>query len=287
MKLFLFIVLFNIPNYILAQNYVELLFSELKIENPILRSKVKMINQRVYDCNKKGEIKKARTGRASNVYFYFSKNGELKKYIDSIRNAFGGYENVRVIEFYLNDSIIEKTKIDTTLFCKTKYLYSTGLLNKTTYEYWIESLNTYFLYYYDSDGNLTKSLFYKKDEPTQMEIFHYVPDSSVIYRKYYFPDTTVYRKTIKYSFNDKKQIIEQIEQDILYKKEFKYDSLGNLICINYITTKQSWQDKFEYKFDNDGNWVEKRYFHFPSKEYIKEENYKPKRITKREISYYD
>jgi hypothetical protein len=285
MRLALLITFYCIYNLLQAQTNVELPYSLLEIENPVIHGNVKSINQKVYDCKKTGKIDKLRTDRESNLDFYFSVDGKLLKYVDHVRYP----GSTQTIDFYWNDSIVVTLKRDTTLISKSHFEYFNGQLNKLTYKY--TTREAYFLFYYDSIGNIKQSLYYSDGKPSQMEIYEHVPDSFIVIRKIYFPDTLTYRRTYKYTFNDHKQLIQLFEFEGNYHdlKEFRYDSLGNLLCINHVNAiiSQTWLERFEYLLDARGNWIEKRYISLPPKEFIKKKDYNPRKIVKREITYFD
>jgi|SRR5690554_1154702 len=286
--------------------------NDLTTEN--LKGKVKSIKETPYKAIEKfGEVTKGDVyvDYFSNIkYAMYNENGnitEMRKY-DSPEKTLDKY----VYNYDKKGNLIKENKYNSNekLESKKIYKYDDKLnlieLNKYNSERILESKE---IYRYDYKENMVESNEYNSDGTLESKgIYEYNDKENLTEGKLYYSNGKLYYEFIQkrsdkgnmveknywYSFDGASEInyilkydekCNLIESKMYHNKELehtrvcKYDENNNQIEENRYDSfgKLIEVQKYKYKYDDKGNWMEK----------IEYENDIPKKITEREIEYYD
>ncbi len=194
-----------------------------------------------------------------NRYNLYGKVKSFKKTTYDAEEKFGNIEKgVRSIIGDNNQVIfnIKGSKLE-----ENKYYRNGRILRKNVYKY-DEKGDVIEENEYDSDGKLSDKIIYKYDKK-----------GNLIETNRYYADGSLLSKGV-FKYNQKGN---KIETNTYYPNgnldsKLLYDEKGNTIEMTLFNSEY----KFEYVFDNEGNWTNR----------IKFENNIPQQITEREIEYF-
>lgn len=142
---------------------------------------------------------------------------------------------------------------------KYKYYYKEGLLIKKKH------LSNKTLYFYDSNKNQIKELRYRiKGRLTYYVESSYNERNQKIHSEMYnAEDSSLASYTnYKYSIDGKLNQIESYKSDstLSRQKEIHYNNKGDEFLYIINTSSDKFTFRFDYKYDNYGNWVKKQVF---------------------------
>lgn len=207
--------------------------------------------------------------------------------IEEISYYKGGIEGTRS-KYKFNDygkkieelTIIKRNPYD----FKTVYIYEgSGRLIKETKIDGDQKKIYEIVYTYDSIGRLIKEDYFNTF--TTKREYIYGEDNQVTGEKFYNEDDS--RDELNYTYDERGNKTETIAtlfpEKKIYRSSFKYDEKNNIIEELHLNPDGSVQIFSNvYKYNDEGNWIEKESYFSNEKTKLGELKYK----SKKEISYY-
>lgn len=156
---------------------------------------------------------------------------------------------------------------DSTAYDRWTFVYDEhgNMTEETLYDFYDDTLFTYDykdIYIYDDRGNMTenKRVFFPDTTFAYKEIYIYDDKGNKIEENFIYREG--HKSKFTFDYDDKGNKIEAIEwnfDSIVTKDTYKYDDRGNLIeeHRNGMWGDVNCKSTYKYKFDNNGNWIEK------------------------------
>ncbi|MNK17601.1 hypothetical protein D3C87_357930 [compost metagenome] len=266
------------------------------------------------DCTGK-QGKEKRAIKSEKIIYYINGDERRGSFGSDEMNEYDKQGNLLVHSMVLHD---EDTKQDT-IVPSSKFHYKNGLLFKQEdfsvlrggiKNYEVETLydknkkiikvlhhvidqdkvvlgkNSHYYEYGINEENVKKSeVFYYNEDKKKFEFDYRLEQKfdgkNLLEENYFGKDNEIYRST-KNTYNNKKQRVKSINSDTRYNEmTFAYNEKGDVIKYVYTDGEDYIAETvYTYKYDCDGNWIEKT-------EEVKAKGEKePKYTVKREIVYY-
>lgn len=282
MKRHLFYLLIFLPILHFSQIRTRLSFNDLEIMN--LKGEVKEIKERTFEVNKNKLTFDNGLLIPVNFNYFFDESGYVK-YKEGIKKI-DNKEIISTQQYFKFD----KNKIIVDLYLITEFTDIDSIMHKYTYP------NDSIIFNVNTSGSyrgLTEKTF-RKENLDLTELYH--PGEKVLETKKikYNIDNKIIsiekdgfdgKESIERTYagnskcNDfKTEIVISLKYKINSTEIREYDKFCNVIKKSFQSDNFKTNDlKFEYIYDNRGNWIERKSFNFGGKIYS---------ITKRTLTYY-
>lgn len=250
-----------------------------------LKGRVKSVKYSSYDAELKfGEIKKGArsSSRLENRYYYFNEEGV--KIEDGECDSYGQIQRKRLYKYNDSGKLIEVRNFNSKDEFRGKTIYridDKGNLIETSDFNAEGQFMGKIIYTRDDKGNAVETNSYDSMGSLNSKFkFKYDRKGRVLESIYYGHGGELEEETyIKYDGKGKKTEVKVITEGSVIIKNLKYenkekDELTAMIKFeNYLIMSKT---IYKYKYDENGNWIEK----------ISIEDEKPKIIQEREFEYY-
>jgi len=119
---------------------------------------------------------------------------------------------------------------------------------------------------------------YERDDYLLFMEEHLLDDKGRTVTVKFFNEFKEFEGYKNYVFNKKNDITKELNDDFLEKTIFEYDNNRNIIKTKlFVDDTLDTAKEFKYKFDPNGNWIER----------VEYQNEKPIHITEREVEYFE
>ncbi|MCS5420653.1 MULTISPECIES: hypothetical protein [Psychrilyobacter] len=257
--------------------------TDLKISG--LKGRVKSVKYSTYDTELKfGEIKKGTRSSSGqdNRYYYF--NEKEVKIEEGERDSYDRIQRKTLYKYNDEGKLIQTSDFDSRVEFAGKTIYTRddkgNLIEASDFNSKGEFIGK-IIYTRDSKGNAVETNSYNSMGSLNSKFkFEYDKKGRVLESIYYGSDGELRDKTY-FKYDGKGRVIEVklITEDSIFIKNFKYENKEKddvTLMIQYEGYLTMSKTRYMYKYDENGNWIQK----------ISIEDEKPKVIEEREIEYY-